>query len=90
MVTSHRLRRQTAGEKTTREVVEKKIHLLLLIVLLMVSSSTAYWPSDPQTNLPVCNATTDQQFPKIASGDSGSVIIVWQDDRNGLYTDIYA
>ena len=38
----------------------------------------------------ICNASDDQNFPKILGNESGDTIIVWRDFRNGFDTDIYA
>lgn len=38
----------------------------------------------------ICNASDDQNYPKILGNESEDTIIVWRDFRNGFDTDIYA
>ncbi|MHA1385476.1 MAG: hypothetical protein ACTSR3_17110 [Candidatus Helarchaeota archaeon] len=38
----------------------------------------------------LCNATDEQQSPKICSDQEGNAIIVWQDMRNSVNWDVYA
>ncbi|MCY2959309.1 MAG: hypothetical protein NTY35_04010 [Planctomycetota bacterium] len=62
-----------------------------LLVLLPVLAGTAHaqWPSNPATNLPVCDATGDQGVPKVAAGGDGSTWAAWFDNRGGSYA-VYA
>ena len=38
----------------------------------------------------ICSLTTNQRFPQIVTGGKGGVIIVWEDYRNGNYSNLYA
>ena len=38
----------------------------------------------------LCNAGDSQEFPRIVSDGAGGAIVVWEDYRNGLATDVYA
>ncbi|MGD9402815.1 MAG: hypothetical protein PVF95_11165 [bacterium] len=51
------------------------------------ATGTSLWAPD---GVPVCQQPYDQDQVKIAPDGSGGMIIVWRDDRAGLYPDIYA
>lgn len=65
----------------------------LIGLALLISQARpvfAAWPADPQVNLPVCTAATNQNGPAIVADGDGGAIIAWEDNRNGIYTGIYA
>ena len=45
------------------------------------------WPAD---GVPVCKVAGAQINPQVAPDGSGGAIIVWEDARDALNTDIYA
>ncbi|MES2763375.1 MAG: hypothetical protein V4677_14270 [Bacteroidota bacterium] len=51
------------------------------------SSGNGQWINN---GVAVCVAANDQSSPAIASGNSGSAIITWQDIRNNSFYDIYS
>jgi hypothetical protein len=50
-------------------------------------TGTALWPL---YGISISNASNDQKYPKICSDNAGGAIITWQDNQNGINTDIYA
>jgi hypothetical protein len=63
--------------------------LVSLLVATLGSPALAAWPNSPLTNLPVCTAANNQQYPAIVSDGAGGAIVTWQDYR-GINNDIYA
>ncbi len=53
----------------------------------ITSAGTVTWTSN---GVPVCTAAGTQQTTRIVADGAGGAILVWQDDRTGLGTDIYA
>ena len=51
------------------------------------STGQSKWGID---GVPICNAVGDQSDPKICSDDLNGAIIVWEDERNNIESDIYA
>jgi hypothetical protein len=47
----------------------------------------AQWTTD---GVPVCAASGNQQYPRIAREESGGVMVVWSDYRTAYETDVYA
>lgn len=71
--------------------------LPFLLAILSLSSyrgaAASSWPSDPNTNLPVCTAAKDQGFVRTTTDGSGGAILAWQDKRNqttSQNSDVYA
>jgi hypothetical protein len=62
---------------------------LLGLALLLPRPTAAAWPADPLVNVPLCTATSDQDYPISVSDGAGGVIVTWLDDRSGG-PDIYA
>ncbi|KPL18258.1 MAG: hypothetical protein AMJ92_08750 [candidate division Zixibacteria bacterium SM23_81] len=62
----------------------------LPLVLLLFTPATAWWPTDPDTNLPISTAANPQMRPQLIGDGSGGAIITWQDHRSGSDYDIYA
>ena len=50
-------------------------------------SGALQWTAD---GLDLCTAPGDQSYPTLTSDGSGGAIVTWQDNRSGIYTDIYA
>jgi hypothetical protein len=61
----------------------------LLTFILNRGTANAEWPADPTVNMPICNAAGGQSGPKLIRVTDG-YMAVWQDQRRGSYTDIYA
>ena len=62
----------------------KHINLAFFIVLLFSSKIlVAQWVTDPYLNNPLCLASGNQMFPKIATDSKGGAYIIWEDYRNG-------
>ena len=51
------------------------------------ANGTMQWPAG---GMEVCTAAYDQRVPQLVSDNKGTVIITWQDMRNGSDYDIYA
>jgi hypothetical protein len=62
---------------------------LLTLALLLPRSAAAAWPIDPLANVPLCTATSEQDYPTSVPDGAGGVIVTWVDYRNGD-GDIYA
>jgi hypothetical protein len=63
--------------------------LVPFLVAGLGSAAFAQWPSNPATNLPVCDSAGDQGVPKVAAGGDGSTWAAWFDNRGGSYA-VYA
>ena len=50
------------------------------------SSGAVQWKLD---GIAICTALNNQSFPTIISDGSGGAIITWQDNRSGIYSNIY-
>ena len=61
----------------------------LASLLCFAPSAEAAWPHDPNVNVPLCNALSDQSGPQIVSDGAGGAIVTWMDLRGGV-RDIYA
>lgn len=59
-------------------------------VALLILSSLAFaqWPSDPDSNMVICDHTGDQTLPKIAATSDGGCYVCWFDLASGNY-DVY-
>src|SRR5262245_7133470 len=57
----------------------------LLLLLVAAASLPAQWPATPAVNLPVSNATGEQQVPKLAATLDGGAWIAWFDNQSGNY-----
>jgi hypothetical protein len=64
--------------------------VVLPLVFLLFTPATAWWSSDPDSNLPICTAAYTQQGPQLVGDGSGGAIITWRDSRSGSFSDIYA
>ena len=64
--------------------------LAVFVALLCPTLSRADWPFDPNVNVPVCTAASEQTNPSIVPDGAGGAIIAWQDSRGGSGFDIYA
>jgi len=50
-------------------------------------SENVQWTVD---GVAICTASNGQRYPQICSDGAGGAIMTWQDNRSGLYHDIYA
>ncbi len=64
---------------------EEPVMLMSLAVTFVVSASLGLWPSDPDVNLPIGEASGAQSVVKSASGPDGSVWFGWFDNTTGSY-----
>lgn len=67
----------------------KKRYLISFILSCYSFVSYGQWNSDSTKNTLVCNASSQQAFPKICSDGNNGAFIVWQDSRHSGYTQIY-
>ena len=67
----------------------KNRYFFLFILSCYSLVSYGQWNSDSTKNTLVCNAPTQQAFPKICSDGNNGAFIVWQDSRNNGFTQIY-
>ena len=63
--------------------------LLACAAALGGSPALAAWPHDPNVNVPLCQATGDQDLTRAVSDGAGGAIICWTDSR-GSGTHIFA
>ena len=65
--------------------------ILQSFIVLLAEPSPAFWPADPNVNLPIATNLYSHWAPRIVSLGAGGVIIVWEDLRaeSNSY-DIYA
>jgi hypothetical protein len=61
-----------------------------LVVCLLIASATILWADWIEDGNPLCMEPGNQTEARIVSDGAGGAIIVWEDERNGIYTDIYA
>src|SRR5687767_7010267 len=63
----------------------------LFVFVLSCYSFVAYgqWNSDSTKNTVVCNAPSQQAFPKIVSDGANGAFVVWQDSRHNGFGQIY-
>ncbi len=59
--------------------------LTLFVLLVTASVIMAQWPSDPATNLVVCDRNGSQATPIIQSTSDGGCFVVWYDHSSGNY-----
>jgi hypothetical protein len=57
--------------------------LALFVLAFVPSHALATWPTDPSTNLTVCNAAGDQKNPTLLPDGAGGAFITWWDNRSG-------
>lgn len=76
--------------------VESRRHCVLIGVLVFgciwgfSQPANASWPTDSLLNVPICLAQGYQLFPSMVADGTGGAIIAWQDERNGVNSDVYA
>jgi hypothetical protein len=63
---------------------------ILFLLCIVASQSGGQWSTDPTINNAICTAAGDQKNLGMISDGAGGAIIVWQDERSGPNTDIYA
>jgi hypothetical protein len=78
----------SAGQKGFSSFLFLGLFGCLVLFILAQGVARAQWPSDPSTNLPICDAAGSQYGPKLIKATDG-YIVVWQDERR-VYRDIYA
>jgi hypothetical protein len=66
------------------------IRLCLGLLLVLATPVLAAWPNDVHTNLAVCTAAVNQEFPQSVSDGAGGMFIAWLDSRNGTAYHLYA
>ncbi|MBI5709007.1 MAG: hypothetical protein HZC42_01710, partial [Candidatus Eisenbacteria bacterium] len=70
--------------------VFRALYVALLALALVPRFAFAAWPNSPYTNLPLCTAANNQQYPTIVADGAGGAIVTWHDYRSGTSYDIYA
>ena len=64
--------------------------IALTLAAGFASPASASWPTDSLVNVPICTAPGYQLFPSMVADGTGGAIVVWQDERNGVDSDVYA
>jgi predicted lipoprotein with Yx(FWY)xxD motif len=63
----------------------------LLLIVLFSNNIYSQWSVDPTVNNPICTQVNTQNKPAITGDGSGGAIIIWEDNRDGIYNyNIYA
>ncbi len=65
-----------------------KVFVMITATLLICSSALAQWPTDPDSNMVICNHSGEQAIPKVAPTSDGGCYICWYDHESGNY-DMY-
>jgi hypothetical protein len=66
-----------------------KRYSILLILSCYSYLSYGQWHSDSTKNTVVCNAPSQQAYPKVCSDGTNGCFVVWQDSRHNGYGQIY-
>ena len=61
---------------------------IFIVLLVLSSNALAQWPSTPDSNVAICNASGEQAITKIVATNDGGCYISWFDSRIGGY-DVY-
>jgi len=56
-----------------------------IVLIFMASVALAGWPSNPDSNMVICNQLGDQTTPKIVATSDGGCYITWYDPQTGNY-----
>jgi hypothetical protein len=65
------------------------LSLGILSGMIAIAPAQAQWHSDSTTNTVVCDTIGIQDHPAIVADGSNGAIVVWEDNRNGAYYEIY-
>ncbi|HTR96484.1 MAG TPA: T9SS type A sorting domain-containing protein [Candidatus Acidoferrales bacterium] len=63
-----------------------------LAALLLPAAARAFWSTNPNSALSICNAARQQQYPSACTDGANGMLVTWEDHRDTLTTgvDIFA